>query len=74
MIVSKDGYAYDPQKIVIGGGISARSDLLDEVNQRLDVIFKTFTHAKVRPTVFTCQYQNEANLLGALFHFFTVNS
>ena len=35
-------YAYDPQKIVIGGGISARSDLLDEVNQRLDVIFKTF--------------------------------
>ena len=36
-------YAYDPQKIVIGGGISARSDLLDEVNQRLDVIFKTFT-------------------------------
>lgn len=67
-------YAYDPQKIVIGGGISARSDLLDEVNQRLDVIFKTFTHAKVRPTVFTCQYQNEANLLGALFHFFTVNS
>ena len=67
-------YSYDPQKIVIGGGISARSDLLDEVNQRLDVIFKTFTHAKVRPTVFTCQYQNEANLLGALFHFFTVNS
>ncbi len=34
-------YAYDPEKIVIGGGISMRDDLIDEINQRLDVIFKT---------------------------------
>lgn len=67
-------YAYDPQKIVIGGGISIREDLLDEVNQRLDVIFSCFTHAKIRPVVLTCQYHNDANLLGALYHFFTVNS
>ena len=67
-------YAYDPQKIVIGGGISIREDLLDEVNQRLDVIFSRFTHAKIRPVVLTCQYHNVANLLGALYHFFTVNS
>ena len=67
-------YAYDPQKIVIGGGISAREDLLEELDKRLDVIFQTFTHAKVRPTVLTCQYQNDANLLGALYHFFTANS
>lgn len=67
-------YAYDPQKIIIGGGISVRDDLLDEVNQRLDVIFKNFTHAKIRPVVLTCQYHNEANLLGALYHFLTANS
>ena len=67
-------YAYDPQKIVIGGGISIREDLLDEVNQRLDVIFSRFTHAKIRPVVLTCQYHNDANLLVALYHFFTVNS
>lgn len=67
-------YAYDPKKIVIGGGISIREDLLDEVNQRLDVIFSRFTHAKIRPVVLTCQYHNDANLLGALYHFFTVNS
>ena len=67
-------YAYDPQKIVIGGGISVRDDLLDEVNQRLDIIFEHFTHAKIRPTVLTCQYHNDANLLGALYHFLTVNS
>ena len=67
-------YAYDPEKIVIGGGISVRDDLLDEVNQRLDVIFSHFTHAKIRPVVFTCQFHNEANLIGALYHFLTVNS
>lgn len=67
-------YAYDPQKIVIGGAISVRDDLLDEVNQRLDVIFSCFQHAKIRPVVLTCQYHNESNLLGALYHFFTMNS
>lgn len=67
-------YAYDPEKIVIGGAISVREDLLDEVNLRLDEIFKTFTHAKIRPVVCTCQYHNDANLLGALYHFLTVNS
>lgn len=67
-------YAYDPQKIIIGGGISVRDDLLDEVNQRLDIIFEKFTHAKIRPDVLTCEYHNDANLLGALYHFLTVNS
>ena len=67
-------YAYDPQKIIIGGGISVRDDLLDEVNQRLDVIFHHFKHAKVRPVVLTCQYHNDANLLGALYHFLTIHS
>ena len=64
-------YAYDPEKIVIGGGISMREDLIDEINQRLDVIFKTFTHAHVRPIILTCQYHNDANLIGALFHYLT---
>ena len=67
-------YAYDPQKIIIGGGISVRDDLLDEVNQRLDVIFHRFKHAKIRPVVLTCQYHNDANLLGALYHFLTIPS
>ena len=61
-------YAYDPEKIVIGGGISMRDDLIDEINQRLDVIFKTFTHAHVRPIILTCQYHNDANLLGAVLY------
>ena len=64
-------YAYDPEKIVIGGGISVRDDLLDEVNKRLNHIFEVFTHAHVKPVVEVCQFHNEANLLGALYHFLT---
>ena len=67
-------YAYDPQKIVIGGGISVRDDLLDEMNKRLDEIFEYVTIAKIRPVVLTCQYHNEANILGALYHFLTKNT
>lgn len=67
-------YAYDPEKIIIGGGISIRADLLEEVNKRLDVIFKNFTHALIKPVVLTCHYHNDANLIGALFHFLTKNS
>ena len=48
-------YAYDPQKIIIGGGISVRDDLLDEVNQRLDVIFHRFKHANISRVVLTCK-------------------
>lgn len=67
-------YAYDPEKIIIGGGISVRDDILQEVNNRLDVIFSKFTHAKIKPVVLTCCYHNEANLIGALYHFLTKNS
>lgn len=62
-------YAFDPEKIVIGGGISSREDLLEQINQRLDVIFKKFDHAKIRPVVVKCQFENDANLIGAVYHF-----
>lgn len=62
-------YAFDPEKIVIGGGISAREDLLEQVNSRLAIIFKQLDHAKIQPTVVKCQFENEANLIGAVYHF-----
>lgn len=67
-------YAYDPEKIIIGGAISVREDLLEEIQKRLDVIFAHFTHAHIKPVICTCTFHNEANLLGALYHFLTKNS
>lgn len=62
-------YAYDPSMIIIGGAISARKELLDKVNEQLDVIFAQLTHAKVRPNIKVCEFGNDANMIGAVYHF-----
>ncbi len=65
-------YMYDPEMIVLGGAISARKDILNEIEMRLDVIFENITCAHIRPNIQKCQYQNNANLIGALYHYLTV--
>lgn len=62
-------YAYDPSMIIIGGAISARKELLDKVNEQLDAIFVQLTHAKVRPNIKVCEFGNDANMIGAVYHF-----
>lgn len=62
-------YAYDPSMIIIGGAISARKELLDKVNEQLDAIFAQLTHAKVRPNIKVCEFGNDANMIGAVYHF-----
>lgn len=64
-------YSYDPEVIVIGGGVSAREDLVDEIYKRLDFILKTIEIAHVRPVVRTCKYSNDANIIGAVYHALT---
>ena len=51
------------------GAISSRSDLLDKVNEQLDIIFSQLTHAHVRPNIKVCQFGNDANLIGATYHY-----
>lgn len=62
-------YAYDPEKVIIGGAISARDDLVEQVETRLDKIFDNIPIAKIHPKVVKCQFGNEANLIGAVYHF-----
>ena len=66
-------YTYDPEKILIGGGISAREDFIDRLNEKLDYLFSKLTHAAVRPVIEKCMYGNDANLLGALFNYLQRN-
>lgn len=63
-------YMYDPEKIILGGAISNREDLIEQINKKLDIILDSVKIAKVRPVIESCQYKNDANLLGALFHYF----
>ncbi|AGT30631.1 transcriptional regulator [Geobacillus genomosp. 3] len=62
-------YAYDPEKIIVGGGISSRPDFVGEINKRLSALLSVVSIAKVRPVVEACRFKNDANLLGALYHY-----
>lgn len=62
-------YIYDPEIILIGGGISAREDLTDKINEKLDKILTTIDVARIKPRVDTCKFRQNANLLGAVYGF-----
>ncbi|TRZ39534.1 ROK family protein [Niallia circulans] len=60
-------YAIDPAKILIGGGISSRKDVIAGINQELQKLRNDVSSLKIE--VEACQFGNDANLVGALFHF-----
>jgi len=62
-------YIYDPEIILIGGGISAKEDLIDEIDERLDRILEKIDLAKVKPKIEPCKFRQNANLLGAVYGF-----
>lgn len=60
----------DPERIVIGGGISAQPLLFERLNAHLDRILAAeaqYYLPVVRPEVVPCKYRNNANLIGALY-------
>lgn len=62
-------YIYDPEVILIGGGISAREDLILRINEKLDKILEALSISQVKPIIDTCQFRQDANLLGAVYGF-----
>lgn len=60
-------YVYDPEVILIGGGISAREDLIDKIDEKLDRILKSIPSGKIRPKIAVCKFRQNANLLGAVY-------
>ena len=62
-------FLYDPQAIIIGGGISKRTDLVENVNKALDEIYKVTGAGPNISVVKTCEFTADANLIGALYNF-----
>lgn len=59
-------YALDPEKILIGGGISKRPEVIAGINQELKQLKDEISTLDI--TVEACHFDNDANLIGALFH------
>ncbi|MFB1049977.1 ROK family protein [Paraliobacillus sp. JSM ZJ581] len=62
-------YAYDPELILIGGGISNREDILKGIDEKLAKVVKQIKIATVTPEVDRCQFSSDANLIGAVYHY-----
>lgn len=61
---------FDPEKIAIGGGISAQPLLLELTDKHIEEMYQTGLKSNSpisRPVVVLCQYRNDANLLGAFY-------
>lgn len=64
----------DLEVIAIGGGISQQPILLEEIKKEIDSLFEThpsaaFGMAVKKPRITACEFYNDSNLRGALYHF-----
>lgn len=64
-------YIYDPDLFCLGGGISEQPALLDGVNRYIDKL-QEISYQMVKPKVVKCQFQNDSNLIGALFNYLQI--
>ncbi len=60
--------AFDPEAIVIGGGISQREELLDEIVKKMEEMTEPWKQVVTLPTLRRCAFGNDANLIGAVVH------
>ncbi|OJG70341.1 ROK family protein [Enterococcus phoeniculicola] len=58
-------FAFDPEIIVLGGGISSKDGLLDEINKRMAEKLAIYELNDFVPKIVLCEYRNDANLVGA---------
>ncbi|MFC6295897.1 ROK family protein [Lactiplantibacillus daoliensis] len=62
-------YSFDPEKIVIGGGVSNNPALIPGIDAEIEKIRQQVKIASIKPEVVPCVYTDEANLRGAAVDF-----
>ena len=55
----------DPDRFAIGGGISARPELVEEIREQLTILYDACPRPVPHAEVTICKYRNDANLIGA---------
>ncbi len=61
----------DADRYCIGGGISQQPVLIETLNRKIDEIYAITGNALpvIKPEVVACTFHNDANLIGALYHY-----
>lgn len=59
----------DPDTIVLGGGISNRASLSEELAVRMDKYLEELDILGAKPKIVNAQYKNDANLYGAVINY-----
>lgn len=59
----------DPEKILIGGGVSKQEILIEKIQEKLDSIYAHFEMPVPRAQIDICKYHNDSNLIGALYNY-----
>lgn len=62
-------YSFDPEKIILGGAISAREDIVDMLNEKIKYLISLKPIATIFPAIERCKFQNDANLIGAVYNY-----
>lgn len=60
----------DPEKVLIGGGISKQPILIEKIKTGLEKIYETLPFKIPHAVVDTCKYFNDSNLIGALYNYY----
>ncbi|MGX4685635.1 ROK family protein [Vagococcus sp. JNUCC 83] len=59
----------DPEMVIIGGGISEKSEVVYELQRRLFTKLEEIRLDHIMPRIVACQFKNDANLIGAAINF-----
>ena len=62
-------YSFDPEVLLIGGGVSNQPDLIEKINEEMDALFGRLRVPPFRPKIELCAFRNDANLIGAIYNF-----
>jgi predicted NBD/HSP70 family sugar kinase len=61
--------SFNPDRVIIGGGISVRDDLIARIRERTAYHLNAHGAEAVEPDIHVCAFRNDANLIGAVAHF-----
>lgn len=63
-------YNFAPEKVLLGGGVSSRDDLIENINRYLKLLNPEILDMV---TIDTCKFQNNSGKIGALYKYLSTN-